>query len=537
MVVEIDGYKVFIASPGGLEKERKAFACTLNDYNETDALHRGKLFIPKGWEVTLAGMGRPQALINEAICECDYFVLLLWDRWGSPTGVEGQSKYSSGTEEEYHVALECINDPEKPLRQMVVFFKAVDPGKLSDPGPQLTQVLEFKKKLEREKQLYFFTFDEMATYEKRLRAHLARWVRDAENPSAQPLVISDDVTLDVSDSRPATEDTNRHTGMLTEADALADAGRLTEAEVLYARAAVSGNSLEAINAYGHFLSRIGRLAQAEAMYERCQELAQAADDRSWLAASYGNLGTVYQRRGDLAQAEVMYHKSLAICEALGHKEGMANQYGNLGVVYETRSDLDRAEAMYRKSLAINEVLGRKEGMANQYGNLGNLYQTRGDLDQAEAMYRKSLEIDEVLGCKEGMANQYGNLGIVYKARGDLAQAESMHRKSLEINEVLGHKAGMASNYGNLGIVYKARGDLEQAESMHHKSLEINEALGCKEGVAGDYGNLGNVYQARGDLDQAEAMYRKSLDLFHAIDAKLGVQHFEVLLMELLDKKS
>ncbi|MDZ4262128.1 MAG: tetratricopeptide repeat protein [Pseudomonadota bacterium] len=536
MVVEIDGYKVFIASPGGLEKERKAFACTLDDYNETDALHRGKLFIPKGWEVTLAGMGRPQALINEEICECDYFVLLLHDRWGSPTDVEGQCKYSSGTQEEYHVALECINDPEKSLRQMVVLFKAVDPGKLSDPGPQLSQVLEFKKKLEGEKQLLFYTFDEMATYEKRLRAHLAQWVRDAENPSAQPVVMPNDVTLDVSDARPATEDANRHTGMLAEADALADAGRLTEAEALYARGAVSGNSLEAINAYGHFLIRIGRLAQAEAMFERCQELAQAAEDREWLAASYGNLGIVYRTQGDLDQAEAMHLKSLELDEALGHKEGMANSYGNLGNVYLTRGDLEQAEAMYYKSLEINEALGRKTGMASVYGNLGNVYQTWGDLEQAEVMCHKSLEISEALECKERMSDQYGNLGIVYQAWGDLAQAEVMHCKSLEINEALGRKEGMANQYGNLGIVYKTRGDLERAEAMYCKSLEINEALGRKAGMASDYGHLGTVYHARGDLEQAEAMYRKSLDLFHVMGARLDVQRTEALLIELLDKE-
>ncbi len=205
------------------------------------------------------------------------------------------------------------------MRQMMVLFKAVDPGKLSDPGLQLTKVLEFKTKLEREKTLLFDTFDEIASYEKKLRANLAQWVRDAENPSAQTLVISNDVALDVSDSMHATEDTYKHTGMLAEAGALADAGRLTEAEALYARAAVSGNSLEAINAYGYFLCRIGRLAQAEAMYERCQELAQAADGREWLAISYGNLGNICQARGDLDQAEAMYRKSLDLFQTMGAK--------------------------------------------------------------------------------------------------------------------------------------------------------------------------------------------------------------------------
>ncbi|WP_369228798.1 DUF4062 domain-containing protein [Candidatus Entotheonella palauensis] len=77
-------YKVFIASPSGLEDERKAFRDTIYDYNEfIDEQGRRAVFKPVGWEDTLGGAGRPQSVINEDIAACDYFILLLWDRWGS----------------------------------------------------------------------------------------------------------------------------------------------------------------------------------------------------------------------------------------------------------------------------------------------------------------------------------------------------------------------------------------------------------------------------------------------------------------------
>ncbi|MES9855610.1 MAG: DUF4062 domain-containing protein [Sedimenticola sp.] len=141
MTVNIKGHKIFIASPGGLETERALFKNTIGDYNEIDAIHRGIHFFPVGWEYTLAGRGRPQKLINDDIRQCDYFVLVLWDRWGSPPNPDGKGKYSSGTDEEYHFALDCIADKNSPPCKIVVFFKAIDPRKLSDPGPQLTKVL------------------------------------------------------------------------------------------------------------------------------------------------------------------------------------------------------------------------------------------------------------------------------------------------------------------------------------------------------------------------------------------------------------
>lgn len=116
MPIDIKGYRVFIASPGGLEAERRAFHATLNAYNESEALHRGALFISTGSENTLGGIGRPQAMINELVRECDYCVLLLCDRWGTRPDKPGCGDYTSGTEEEFHVAMECYQDDDRPMR-------------------------------------------------------------------------------------------------------------------------------------------------------------------------------------------------------------------------------------------------------------------------------------------------------------------------------------------------------------------------------------------------------------------------------------
>src|SRR5207249_2085136 len=99
-------YKIFIASPGGLDDERQEFRRIINEYNETDAIEDGVLFVPVGWEVARAGLGRPQELINEIVRGCDYLVLVLHDRWGTAPSDSGP--YSSGTEEEFHIAGECI---------------------------------------------------------------------------------------------------------------------------------------------------------------------------------------------------------------------------------------------------------------------------------------------------------------------------------------------------------------------------------------------------------------------------------------------
>jgi hypothetical protein len=87
MPFNLKGYKIFIASPSGLEKEREAFAKEIDTYNINEALPRGIFFQTVGWENTLPGMGRPQSLINKDLIQCDFFILILHDKWGSHPGI------------------------------------------------------------------------------------------------------------------------------------------------------------------------------------------------------------------------------------------------------------------------------------------------------------------------------------------------------------------------------------------------------------------------------------------------------------------
>jgi hypothetical protein len=73
-------YRVFIASPSGLDEERKCFRRNLEKFTAMHAEPVGVTFHPVGWEETVGGAGRPQELINEDLKECDYAVFVLHDR-------------------------------------------------------------------------------------------------------------------------------------------------------------------------------------------------------------------------------------------------------------------------------------------------------------------------------------------------------------------------------------------------------------------------------------------------------------------------
>lgn len=171
-------YRVFIGSPGGLDGERTSFNVTLLKYTRLNAQHRGILFHPVGWEDTLGGVGRPQALINQDLDQCDYAVFILHDRWGSPTGGD----YTSGTEEEFAVA-EGLYKANK-IRNILIFFKKFDPRQLRDPGKQLQEVLIFKKRIEEGKQYLFRQYDASDEFAETLEGYLAHLLSDQEGTAS-----------------------------------------------------------------------------------------------------------------------------------------------------------------------------------------------------------------------------------------------------------------------------------------------------------------------------------------------------------------
>ncbi|MCH8082543.1 MAG: DUF4062 domain-containing protein, partial [Proteobacteria bacterium] len=136
--------KVFLGAPGDLQEERKAASRVVEEENRNHAHINGFQIELVGWEETIAQQGRPQAVINRDLEQCDYFVGIMWQRWGSPPG----HLYSSGFEEEFCLSVERQEKTDKP--EISLLFKTPLKDLLEDPGEQLTKVLSFKEKLIKE---------------------------------------------------------------------------------------------------------------------------------------------------------------------------------------------------------------------------------------------------------------------------------------------------------------------------------------------------------------------------------------------------
>ncbi len=164
---------VFVASPGDVEAERGKLEDVIRELNITWSRELGVRLDLVRWEThAYPGFGADaQDVINDQIPEdYDFFVGIMWCRYGTPTGRAG-----SGTVEEFERA-KARYDADTNSVQLMVYFKddPIPPSQL-DPA-QLANVNAFRDSLGDEGGLYWI-FTNIGHFEKLIRLHLTRQVQ------------------------------------------------------------------------------------------------------------------------------------------------------------------------------------------------------------------------------------------------------------------------------------------------------------------------------------------------------------------------
>lgn len=191
-------FRLFIASPSDLGDERRAAREIVEDLNAIWSKETDLRIELLGWEDTLPGTGRPQALINADLDKADLFIGCLWQKMGSPSGITGKT----GFEEEFERALARNKGDGTP--EMWLFLKEVDAVRAADPGEQLRRVLEFKKEQEQAKHLLFKEFKDVSSWRELLRSLLIRRLLQAV--AIKPVGTKEEQTSGVAPSQKPVEE-------------------------------------------------------------------------------------------------------------------------------------------------------------------------------------------------------------------------------------------------------------------------------------------------------------------------------------------
>jgi tetratricopeptide (TPR) repeat protein len=519
--VDLTGYKIFIASPSDLADERDVVRSEIARCNEAEAMQQGTVLIAVGHEDHPGGVGRPQILLNETITECDLIVLMFWKRWGSPPHPP-DGTYSSGTEQEYHVAMDCLRDPAQPMDGMLVMFKGVPDEEMAEPDEQLQRVLDFQRQIQGEQYYRPFSNDDELRY--KVRRWLTWWLsRRGRPPEETSESVSEPITTDRTAEAAALNvlafEDSQHTARARQ---LASEGLFVEAEEEFARAVVTDAEPRDLIAYGGFLYRIGKLGQATVYLERARDQSHQRGNRLAAAVAAACLGIVLESRGDLPAAVDLHRQSIAALEDLGDQPRLAIARANLARALASAAPSHEAEDELRRALEISNRLNWDLGRAIALTGLGNLLVARGDYTKAGTLLAPAEEINLRLRNDAGLAAVNSSIGIIHLERGNFQLAEQRFRVALAFAEQSQHVELQAVTLSNLGNALDNLGMREEAASVYMRALSLNEQLGRPIGIASCYHNLGLLKLHVNDLDSASDMFTKSLSVSERMGSLTGI---------------
>ena len=239
--------------------------------------------------------------------------------------------------------------------------------------------------------------------------------------------------------------------LMREALALHHAGRLREAQALYARI------LAADPAHAEALHLSGLVAFREARFDDAIALLRQAIAREPENALYaGNLGNVLKDSGRLDEATASYRRALAL------DPGHVLARNNLGVVLLARGAFGEAIAQFRAALEC------KPDHFRAHFNLGNALAQSGDPLGAEQAYRRALTFAPDFG------DALGELGLLLQTRGRYDDAVACFRRRVAV------EPQSAVAHADLALALHRNGALDAAAAAYAAALRLDpQALGVR----------------------------------------------------------
>lgn len=179
------------------------------------------------------------------------------------------------------------------------------------------------------------------------------------------------------------------------------------AMTLFRQAGNTGGEMQVCEQFAGVERDRGQLDLAEYWYARAAELARARGDRHHLGINAQNVGILHQLRAGkatdaesrqawLRRAVASIEESLAIDLERNDQLGAAASYFQLGVLYQLMGDLEAAERNALRSLHIAEALDQPD-VYKDYDHLADLAAERGnDTAAAEWAAKRDAKLAELI---------------------------------------------------------------------------------------------------------------------------------------------
>ena len=350
--------KVFFCGPQDVGEERDALPKLLDTTNTSFGHDQGFHFESLDWTQVPPGAGPPQPRITPKIREADLVITCFWTRWGVPP--TDDSKYTSGTEEEFYEALDEREKNGGARPEIWLFFRDVPPQQLADPGPQLTMVREFQRTVGDERLALYRTYRDLQDWKRKVLAYLRTWLHEggpghtiAAEP-INPVELRDtapllarigelEQALTEAQKAPAKLQQAALQGTIRAMDAHEE-GNMLYAEELYVQSLDLDETVPQIHvSYGFFLQDAARPQEAEEHYRRALELREEYPE------AHIGIAMLLAQTARLQEAEEHYGRALEL------REEYPEAHLGITLLLAQTARLQEAEEHCRRALELREA--------------------------------------------------------------------------------------------------------------------------------------------------------------------------------------
>lgn len=523
-------FRIFIASPGGLEEERLVVHDEIAAFTESSMHEHGAAFSTEGFERVPGTVNRPQEEINSLVRRSDYMIVLIGSRWGSPPG--GAGAYTSGTEEEYEFARSCIPCDDSPMKDILLLFRGISDEQLSDPGEQLKRVLAFKQRIEESREIFYKTFDDARGLREEVRNRLKNWALPAgASPGSEALrvpVSGANVAANVPHVKSGADGEPNLIGdtPLQRAEALEAMGLMSQAEAAYAKS-IADLDVESLEKYARFLRRTGRLRKSldinRTILDQLASAPKPDETHEQRSHILTNIGIVERKLGDLRSSRYTLQEAVQTARAGGNESQRALGYAldNLGLTLTRCGDSSAADVCFAEVLQVREASGDLAGLARSLANVARLRKRSGRLAEAKECCERAIAVSRQIDDRKALASACAALGEVLELEMDLLGARNAYMEGLSINESLGMPDNIAMSLSQVARVLIGLDDLVEAERHARRALTESERTSNQEGLTAARHLLGRVYARTGRSDLAIGLLQDAILAYQSTDNPTG----------------
>lgn len=184
-------------------------------------------------------------------------------------------------------------------------------------------------------------------------------------------------------------------------------------------------------------SRSGHPGVALAHYAESYRQAVATGDRSWLALTQVNMGSVLFRLGRHVEAQVHCRDALDTYRTLGDRYREAGALNNLAQVEQVGGQLEAALEHLREAEVMYREADDLETLAMVLNNCGEVSIELGRVAEGERYHHEALRVAQDCGSAMRQAAAYLGLGEAAWSRSDRAVARTRWETALSIFETGG----------------------------------------------------------------------------------------------------